>query len=221
MSAGRYAGGYALTADGTIRVLVADDHAVVRDGLAAIISLERDMRVVAQACDGHEAIELYRQHRPDVALFDIRMPEMDGIEALTTVREQHPHARIVLLTTFGGDEDIYRGLKAGAKAYLLKAGPREQVTETIRSVHAGLTHIPPEVAARLASRIGRAELTPREVEVLRLVADGRSNQEIASRLYISESTAKAHLNSILNKLHVTDRTQAAIEALKQGIIHLD
>ena len=204
-----------------IRILIADDHAVVREGVAAILSLEPDMEVVAQASNGREAVELFQKHRPDLALMDLRMPEMDGVQAITAIRQDFSDARIIVLTTYDGDEDIYRGLRAGARAYLLKAGPREELLDAIRAVHAGQTHIPPDVAAKLVVRMSGRELTARELEVLQLMAAGKSNQEIGGALFVTESTVKAHVNSILSKLNVSDRTQAVTAAIKRGLIHLD
>ena len=204
-----------------IRVLLADDHSIVREGLAAVIGLEEDMEVVGQAADGCALLDLYLQLFPDVVLLDLRMPVMDGPDAIAAIKAASPDARIVILTTYDGDEDIYRGLRAGANAYLLKAGPREELIETIRAVHAGQTRLPPEVASKLISRMTSPELSPREVEVLQLVARGKSNQEIGGDLFVTESTVKSHVNSILQKLSVSDRTQAVTSGLRRGIIRLD
>ena len=204
-----------------IRVLLADDHNIVREGLAAVINLEDDMEVVGQAGDGCALLKLYLQLRPDVTLLDLRMPVMDGPDAIAAIKVASPDARIVILTTYDGDEDIYRGLRAGANAYLLKAGPREDLIETIRAVHNGQTRLPPEVASKLISRMTSPELSPREVEVLQLVARGKSNIEIGSELFVTESTVKSHINSILQKLNVSDRTQAVTSGLRRGIIRLD
>lgn len=204
-----------------IRILIADDHPIVRAGLAALIARRDDMTVVGEGENGQEAVELYRRHRPDVALIDLRMPQMDGIEAIRAIRAEYPDARCILLTTFDGDEDIYRGLQAGALAYLLKDVPREQLIEAIRAVAAGQTRIPADVASKLALRIRHPDLTPRELEVLQQMAAGHSNLEIGVALYIAEGTVKAHVNSILNKLAVNDRTQAVTTAIKRGIVHLD
>jgi two-component system, NarL family, response regulator len=210
-----------MSQENNIRVLIADDHPVVRKGLALMLKYEPDMEVVGEAGNGCEAVALFGKHRPDVTLMDLRMPEMDGAEATTTIRAEFPTARIILLTTYDGDEDIYRGLRAGAKAYLLKDAPCEELLETIRAVHAGEKRITLEVGAKLAERMEGPELTEREREVLRLMATGRSNQEIGTALYITEGTVKFHVNHILNKLDVTDRTQAVIVALKRGIASLD
>jgi two-component system NarL family response regulator len=204
-----------------IRVLIADDHPVVRTGLALMLKYEPGMETVGEAGSGREAVALFRLHRPDVTLMDLRMPDMDGVEAITTIRAEFPAARIILLTTYDGDEDIYQGLRAGARAYLLKDVPCEELLETIRMVHAGQKCITVEVGARLAERIDGPELTEREREVLRLMATGRSNQEIGAALFITEGTVKFHVNNILSKLGVNDRTQAVIAALKRGIASLD
>ncbi|MER3428948.1 MAG: DNA-binding response regulator [Pyrinomonas sp.] len=207
--------------DKPIRILVADDHFVVRMGLAALINTQPDMTVVAEATNGKEAVELFRRHRPDIALLDLRMPEMNGIEAIAAIRNEFPDARLVVLSSYDGDEDIYRALQAGARGYLLKNMLREGVLETIRTVHAGLRRIPEDIAARLAERMSRDPLTPREIEVLELIVRGKSNKEIAYALKITEGTVKIHVNNILNKLGVADRTQAAIFALKHGLVHLE
>ncbi|CDM65941.1 response regulator [Pyrinomonas methylaliphatogenes] len=204
-----------------IRILIADDHFVVRMGLLALINTQPDMSVVAEASTGKEAVELFRQHRPDIALMDLRMPEVNGIEAIALIRREFPDARLIVLSSYDGDEDIYRALQAGARAYLLKSMLRENVLETIRAVHAGLRRIPEEIATRLAERMNRDQLTAREMEVLRLIVDGKSNKEIAAALHVSEGTVKIHVNNILSKLGVSDRTQAAIFALQHGLIHLD
>lgn len=205
----------------SIRVLITDDHPVVREGLASIIDRREDMMTVGQAGNGVEAVDLFRQHRPDIVLMDLRMPQMDGVTAISQIRQEAPDARIIVLTTYDGEEDIYRGLQAGAKGYLLKDAPREELLETIRAVHNGQTHIPSPVAVKLASRISQSPLTPREVEVLRLMVGGNSNQEIANALFIAEGTVKAHVNSILDKMKVNDRTQAVTAAIRRGLVHLD
>jgi DNA-binding NarL/FixJ family response regulator len=203
-----------------IRILIADDHPVVREGLAAMIKRRTDMTVVAEANHGQEAVALFHQHQPDVVLMDLRMPEMDGVEAILTIREQTPEARVIVLTTYDTDEDIYRALRAGAKAYLLKDTPREELLDTIRAVSAGRTRVPSDVAAKLVERVSSETLTAREVDVLRLIVAGHSNREIATRLYISEGTVKTHVNHILMKLGVSDRTQAVTTALKRGLVSL-
>lgn len=207
--------------DSLIQVVIADDHPIVRDGLNAVINDQPDMAVVAEASNGKEAIELARQHRPDVMLIDLRMPQMNGLEAITTIRAEWSQARIIILTTYDGDEDIYRGLQAGAQAYLLKGMPRAELLDTIRAVHAGHKRIPPEVAVKLAERISASEMTGRELDVLKLIVAGNSNKEIGERLTITEGTVKAHVNNILGKLGVHDRTQAVTEAVRRGIVHLD
>ena len=211
---------HSVPAKEAIRVLVADDHQVVREGLVAMIGREPDMTVVAEACNGRQAVEQFFRHRPDVALMDLRMPEMDGVEAITAIREKNADARIVVLTTFDGDEDIYRGLRAGAKAYLLKDAPGEELLECIRNVNCGKMCVPPTIAAKLAGRLSGSELTARELEVLEHMAEGRSNREIARSLSITEGTIKAHVNNILNKMNVSGRTEAVTIAIKRGIVHL-
>jgi two-component system NarL family response regulator len=204
-----------------IRCLVADDHALVRAGVVGTLDLYDEICVVAQARNGREAVELYREHRPDITLMDLNMPEMGGVEAVHTIRGEFPDARIIILTTYDGDEDIFRGLSAGARAYLLKEGSVDQLIDTIRAVHQGQVRIPEEVAAKLATRMMTTELTAREKEVLHLIVAGNSNQEIGSALFITEATVKAHVNRILDKLDVSDRTQAVTAALRRGLVHLD
>lgn len=204
-----------------IRILIADDHPVVRQGLAATIARQPGMSVVAEANDGREVIDLFRFYRPDVTLMDLRMPQVDGVEAIAIIREETPTARIIVLTTYDSDEDIYRGLRAGAMAYLLKDAPLSELLEAIRAVHAGQKRIPLEVAAKLSNRINRPELTARELEVLRLVVAGQSNKEIGTALSISEGTVRAHINNILYKMDASDRTQAATLAIKRGLVRLD
>lgn len=204
-----------------IRILIADDHLVVRVGLRSMIDSQPDMQVVAEAASGAEAVELVRVHQPDIILMDLRMPAMSGVEATAAIREEFPDAHIILLTTYDGDENIYRALQAGARAYLLKDIPRNEFLDSIRSVDSGQYCIPPTVAARLAQRVPCMELSSRELDVLRLIVDGKSNKEIASTLSVTESTIKNHVNSILNKLNVRDRTQAATTALRRGIVTLD
>jgi two-component system, NarL family, response regulator len=205
----------------TIRILLADDHPVVRAGLHALISRRSGMRVIAEASSGAEALSLFRRHRPDVALIDLRMPEMDGVEAITAIREQFPAARIIVLTTFDADEDIYRALRAGAKAYLLKDVPREELLDCIRRVYEGKTYLSSGVANKLAERVAAPQLTTRELDVLRLMAAGKSNKEIGTALLVTEGTVKAHVNSILHKLNVSGRTEAVTSAVKRGIVQLD
>jgi DNA-binding NarL/FixJ family response regulator len=204
-----------------IRVLLADDHPVVREGVRALIGRRSDMSVVAEASNGVEAVELFERHRPDVALIDLRMPGMDGVDAIKAIRRQFPDARIIVLTTFHGDEDIYRALRAGAKAYLLKDVGREDLLGCVRSVSEGRTYLPTGVAAKLAERVAGPQLTVRELDVLRLMGAGKSNKEIGADLSVTEGTIKAHVNSILSKLHVRGRTEAVASAVKRGIIQLE
>lgn len=204
-----------------IRILIADDHSVVREGLAAMIARRADMQVVAEAGDGQQAVELARRHRPDVILMDLRMPELGGVAAIHQIMADVPTARVIVLTTFDGDEDIYRALQAGARAYLLKDTPREALLEAIRAVQAGQKRIPPEVAAKLADRLLAPELSARELDVLRQIVAGRSNKEAGAALGISEGTVKVHVNNLLGKLGVADRTQAVTEALRRGLVRLD
>jgi DNA-binding NarL/FixJ family response regulator len=210
-----------MSKDRPIRILIADDHFVVRMGLAAVINTQSDMRVVAEAANGLQATELFRQHLPDVTLMDLRMPQMQGVEAITSIRNEFPNSRFIVLTTYDGDEDIYRALQAGARGYLLKDTVGDSLLDAIRAVHAGQRRIPPEVANRLAERMFRSELSAREMEVLRLIVKGKSNKEIASDLGVAEGTVKIHINNMLSKLGVSDRTQATTFALQHGIIHLD
>jgi DNA-binding NarL/FixJ family response regulator len=203
-----------------VRVMIAEDHAVVREGLAAIIDDEPDMEVIALAANGSEALELYRRERPDVAVMDLQMPVMDGADAIAAIKGEHPGARFVVLTTYDGDEDIYRALRAGAQGYLLKDSPPDQLLGALRAVHSGRKLIPPEIAQKLAERVDGDHLTEREGEVLRLIVTGKTNADIARELFIAESTVKFHVNHILAKLGVGDRSQAIIVALKRGLAHL-
>jgi two-component system NarL family response regulator len=204
-----------------IGVLIADDHFVVRMGLSALIGTQPDMRVVGEASDGRQAVALFREQHPEVTLMDLRMPEMGGVEAITRIRSEFPDARIVVLTTYDGDEDIYRAFQAGARAYLLKDMHRDELLEAIRAVHRGQRFVPAAIASRLAERMPRSELTPREMEVLKLIVKGMTNKEIAAALDITEGTVKIHINNVLSKLGVSDRTKAATTALQRGIIHLE
>jgi len=203
-----------------IKILVADDHPVVREGLAALINRRPDMTVIAEVSNGRELVAAFLEHRPDVSLVDLRMPEMDGADAMKAIREQAPSARVVVLTTYDDEEDIQRSLKAGAKAYLLKDAPREDLLACIKAVHEGRTLIPPAIAAKMAETIGAPTLSPREIEVLELVAEGKSNKEIAAALSITEGTVKSHLSALLGKLGASDRTQAVTIALKRGLLRL-
>ena len=203
-----------------IRILIADDHYVVRMGLVALVETEPDLQVIGEAADGVQAVEQFKQLRPDLTLMDLRMPLKDGIAATHEIRDQFPEARILMLTTFDGDDDIHRALSAGANGYLLKNATRESLIPALRAVAAGQRWIPQEVAHRLAGRKMFEALTPRELEVLHQLAKGRANKEIADVLNISEYTVKDHLKSILGKLRVADRTEAVTAALQRGIIHL-
>jgi len=200
---------------------VVEDHHIVRQGLVALLATIPDMTVVAEAADGKQAIGLFRQHRPDVTLMDLRLPGMSGVEAVEQIRHEFAAARVIVLTTFDGDEDIYRALQAGARGYLLKGMFGDELMDAIRAVHSGKSRIPPLVAERLAERMGGPSLTSRELEVLELIVLGNSNKEIGGELAISEATVKTHVNSILDKLGVTDRTQAVRTALQRGIVHLE
>jgi two-component system, NarL family, response regulator len=204
-----------------IRVLVADDHSIVRQGLVALINRDRGMKVVAQAGDGGSAIQQYTRHRPDVCLIDIRMPQMDGVEAIRAICQKDPKANIIVLTTFDDDENIYRALNYGAKAYLLKDICRRDLIENITAVHNGMTRIPNRVALKLATRIANQSLTMREMEVLQLLSIGMSNKEIATELDVTEGTVKIHVNHLLQKLKASTRTEAARVALKRGLIRVD
>jgi DNA-binding NarL/FixJ family response regulator len=203
-----------------IRVLIADDHAVVRDGLVSMIGKWTEMAIVAEAQNGKEAVEQWRRHRPDVSLLDLRMPILDGVGAIARIRETDTAARIILLTTFDSDEEIYQGIRAGAKAYLLKDAPREDILNCIRRVHNGETFISSLIAAKLAQRVGGAELTERELVVLQALATGQSNKEIGRTLFITEATVKAHLKNIFAKLNVLSRTEAIAAAAHRGMVRL-
>ena len=200
--------------------MVIDDQAVVRQGFVALINTVADMEVIAEGINGQQAIDLYDQHTPDVTLIDLRMPVVGGVEAITAIRQDYPDARLIVLTTYDGDEDIYRSLQAGAKGYLLKDVFFEELETAIRSVHAGSRHIPAAIAMRLAERMASSDLTSREMEVLELIVQGQSNKEIGVSLKISEATVKSHINNILSKLGVSDRTQAVTTALQRGLVHL-
>jgi DNA-binding NarL/FixJ family response regulator len=205
----------------SIRVLVVEDHNVVRQGLVALLNVVDGLTVVGEAGDGLEAIAQFRKHQPDITLMDLRLPRLSGVEAIQRIRLEAPQARVIVLTTYDGDEDIYRALKAGARAYLLKGMTGEELVTTIRAVHAGKSHIPPAIAEKLAERMGTEDLTPREFDVLEQIVRGKSNKEIASELNVSEATVKTHINSLLGKLGVTDRTQAATAAIQRGIVPLE
>lgn len=201
-----------------IRVLIVEDHNVVRQGLVALINMADGIQVVGEAADGVEAIAQFRKHQPDVTMIDLRLPKMGGVDVIQRLRSETPNARFVVLTTYDGDEDIYRALKSGAKAYLLKGMTSEELITTIREVAVGKSHIPPAIAERLAERMGTEDLTPREADVLEQIVHGKSNKEIATELDISEATVKTHINSLLSKLGVTDRTQAATAAIRRGLV---
>jgi len=203
-----------------ICILIADDHSVVREGLVSLVKRKSDMTVVAEASNGREAVDLWKEHRPDVTLLDLRMPELDGVGAIKEIREFDDGAHIIVLTTFDGDEDIYRAIKAGAKGYLLKDTAREALMESIRRVHAGETCIPPALAAKLADRVSGEALSAREIEVLQRIAAGKSNKEIGAELFISEGTVKTHVKSIFSKLDVVSRTEAVATATRRGLIRL-
>ncbi|MGH7977412.1 MAG: response regulator [Limisphaerales bacterium] len=204
-----------------IRIMVVDDHFVVRMGLVGSINFERDMTVEVEASTGQQAIANFRQHRPDIVLMDLKLPGTDGVEATSAICKEFPDAAIIMLSTHDGEEDIYRSFQAGARTYMLKTAAREDLIQTIRAVHSGERCISPAIGARLAERMTRAELTAREMEVLKLIAKGRSNKEIGGALGIAEVTVKLHVGHILTKLKASDRTQATTTALQRGILHLD
>lgn len=203
-----------------IRILVVDDHHVVRQGLVALLGIMPDIEVVGEASNGLEAVEQHRALHPDITLMDLQLPKFGGVDAIQRIRTEDPAARFIVLTTFDGDEDIYRALQAGAKAYLLKGMTVEELTSTIRAVHAGKTRIAAPIAEKLAERMSGQALTSREHDVLERIVAGRSNKEIASDLNISEATVKSHINNLLGKLGVSDRTNAATVAIQRGIVHL-
>jgi len=203
-----------------IRVLTVDDHPLLRKGIATLVNAEADMKLVAEASNGQEAIRMFRLHRPDVTLMDLQMPDMNGTEAIIEIRTEFPDARIVVLTTYTGDAQVLKALKAGARAYILKGDVHLELLETIRAVHAGKKRIPPEIAAELAERAAEDRLSPREIDVLRLIAAGNSNKLIADQLSIGEATAKSHVANILSKLGANDRAHAVTIGLKRGIINL-
>ena len=203
-----------------IRVFSVDDHPLLREGIAALVNNQPDMTLIAEASTGAEALERFKQHLPDVTLMDLRLPDMSGIDILIAIRTEFPEARIIMLTTFEGDVEIHRALQAGARGYVLKNMPPSQLLDVIRQVHAGKKRIPPEIASQLAEHMSDDSLTEREVEVLRQVADGNRNRDIAKNLFISEETVKVHIKHIMEKLGATDRTQAVAIGVRRGIIQL-
>jgi two-component system NarL family response regulator len=206
---------------GSIRVLLADDHSIVRSGVAQILNEEREISVVAQAADGAEAVELFVRDRPDVALIDLRMPKLEGVQVVEQIRERFPDAAIVILTTYDTDSDIERTLRAGAKAFLVKDVSPQELVACVRAVHAGRTWVSPKVAAKLVARVTNVRLTPRELAVLRLLAAGNSNREIGDALGISDGTVKIHVSHLFAKLNVTSRTEAIATALRRGLVRID
>jgi DNA-binding NarL/FixJ family response regulator len=209
-----------MTSQNVIRVLAVDDHPLLRAGIAAAVNAQPGMSVVAEASSGEEAVELFRTHKPDITLMDLRLPKMSGTDAIAAIRKDHPRARFIVLTTFGGDVQALRAFKAGASGYLLKSMMRTELTDTVRLVHSGCRRIPPEIAAIMAEHAAEEALTGREVDVLRSVAEGNSNKLIASDLFVSEHTVKGHIRNILSKLGASDRTHAVIIGLKRGILDL-
>ncbi|MBV8050994.1 MAG: response regulator transcription factor [Acidobacteriaceae bacterium] len=209
-----------MTVPGSIRVFSVDDHPLVHEGLATVIRNQPDLLLVAEASNGRDAIQRFREHTPDVTLMDLRLPDMSGIDAMMAIRSEFPDARIIILTTFAGDVEIQRALQAGARAYVLKSMPPKELVEVIRQVHAGKKRIPAEIAAHLAEHYSDESLTGREVEVLREIAGGNRNRDIAGKLFITEETVKVHIKHIMEKLGASDRTQAVAIAVRRGIIQL-
>jgi DNA-binding NarL/FixJ family response regulator len=204
-----------------IRIAVFEDHAMVREGIVALLELHADLEVVGQAGDGEAAIELWRRVRPDVALVDLRMPKKDGVSVIAALRQEQPTARFLVLTTYDSEDDVSRALQAGARGYLLKGATRATLVDAIRSVHAGHRYVPPDLADRVLPRPSAEALTDREADVLKRIAEGMSNKEIGDALGISEHTVKGHVTNVLGKLGVTDRTKALVEAVRRGLVHLD
>jgi DNA-binding NarL/FixJ family response regulator len=208
------------SAHNLIRILTVDDHPLLRKGIAALVNAEPDLKLIAEAANGEEAIEAFRSHQPDITLMDLQMPTMDGTAAIARIREEFPDARIIVLTTYTGDAQVLRALRAGARAYILKGHVHKELLETIRAVHAGQKRIPPDIAAELAEHSMDDELTAREIDVLRLVAAGNANKNIGDQLSIGEATVKSHVSNILSKLGANDRSHAVTIGLKRGIIEL-
>ena len=212
---------HSMTTDtGQISILIVDDHPLLREGIVSLVEKQPDMRVSAEACNGKEALQLFRQHIPDITLMDLRLPEIDGVDAMAAILKEFPEAKIIVLTTYGGDMQILRALKTGARAYLLKGLLRKELLETIRAVHAGRKRIPPDIAAQIADHAADSCLTRRELEVLQLIAAGNPNKLVADKLSVTEDTVKAHVKSILSKLGANDRTHAVTIAVKRGIMEL-
>ena len=207
--------------DNLIRILTVDDHPLLRKGIATLVNAEPDLKLVAEASNGKEGIEAYRHHQPDVTLMDLQMPGLDGLETIQIIRDEFPEARIIVLTTYSGDMQVLRALKAGARAYLLKGHVHKELLDTIRAVHAGQRRIPPEIAGELADHATDDALTAREIDVLKLIAEGNSNKQIADHLKIGEATVKSHVTNILSKLGANDRAHSVTIALKRGFIELD
>jgi DNA-binding NarL/FixJ family response regulator len=214
-------GGFMNTNPKLIRILTVDDHPLLREGIAALVKAEPDMELVAEACDGEEAIEQFRRHRPDITLMDIQMPNMNGTEAINRIRNEFPNAKIMVLSTYSGDIQVLQAIKAGARGYIVKGHVHRELLDAIRSVHAGHKRIPPEIAAELAEHAADDALSSREIDVLRLIAAGNANKQIADKLFIEETTVKSHVSSILSKLGANDRTHAVTIGLQRGIIELD
>ena len=204
-----------------IRILTVDDHPLLREGIAFLVKSQQDMELVAEASDGEEAIEQFRRHRPDVTLMDLRMPNLNGTEAISRIRNEFPDAKIIVLSTYGGDVQVLRAIKAGARGYIVKGHVHRELLDAIRSVHAGHKRIPPEIAAELAEHAADDHLSSREIDVLRLIGAGNANKQIADKLSIAETTVKNHISNIFSKLGANDRAHAVTIALKRGIIELD